>query len=156
MKTQIVIIFTLVLFAGMISSCTKDSIKEGSTKEVNNAENTSNSKTSVSITISWTKWGLKKNDCNSGNGLCHFKISIETGGDDEKSAIVQFDDGGNPFIEILVDETTVFNEENTNFLIEDNLFAWDEEGTKYMLPAGEYELNESIGEMGGYTIPVIY
>ena len=155
MKNNIVIIFALVLFAGMVSSCTKDSeTEEVSTKKTNNKEELSNSKVSVTITVSWDKWGTKKYGCKKGFGLCNFKISFESG-DPEKSATVQFDkEGNNPFIEVLVDEFTVFNEGNHLFLIEDDLYTLDEEGTEYVLPAGEYELDESIGEMGGYTIPV--
>lgn len=150
-------IIAIASAALIFNSCQKEEQLENQlqTKPINSQLN--NEKGKVVITVSWDCWGLKKYDCAHGAGLCRFKISIEYEEAEKIAASTFYDDKGNLFAEVLVDEELVnqFEGEDYSLYIEEDLYSEASDGTLYMIPKGAYELNPDMGKLGGYVIPLL-
>ncbi|MDR1345101.1 MAG: hypothetical protein LBK03_00160 [Bacteroidales bacterium] len=108
--------------------------------------------------IWWDEWGRKKKNCD-GAGLCNFHISlrIEEIKEENHTILYYGDDNeeGRMYADILIDNYFQFDEEGTDFYIDEDLYSQDQYGQLYMIPAGQYRFNKGLGKLGGYTIPVI-
>lgn len=150
-------IIAIASSALIFNSCQKEELLKNQlqTKPINSQ--ISNEKGKVTITISWDCWGRKKFDCLKGAGLCNFRISVEYEETEKITASTFYDDEGNLFAEILVDEELVkqFEEGDYSLYIEENLYSEASDGTVYMIPEGVYEMNPDMGKLGGYIIPLL-
>jgi hypothetical protein len=159
-KIGVIALGILVVAGGLFfNSCQKE--KKVSTSEQSIQHPTK--KGGVTITMTWTKWGRKAKGCD-GAGLCYFTITIKK----LKSNIAPnsatlysiedyYDDDVivNMYADILIDANYVFDKDGTSFYIDSDLSNYDDRGYKYVIPCGTYPFNPDLGELGGYTIPVI-
>jgi len=136
------------LFAIGFAACEKSGVEQ------NTLGNQISERAEITIVISWDEWGRKSKDCN-GAGLCNFKIEVEKVEDVfGKIAYVKKDLNGNYYIDVAIDKDFEFQDSDKLFYIDEDIINVDTNGVKYILPKGNYKFNSSIGQLGGYRIPV--
>lgn len=149
--------FTAVALALVFTSCQKEEIntKEIKSKTINTNDN-STEKVSivVGIKIVWDEWGRANHNCRKA-GLCNIRIeTIEIELGFGKSAPIIIGENEEMYIEVLVDSDLDFGNSSTNFYIDNDIFA--EHGDDvYKVESGVFEIDYSLGPLGGYTIPIV-
>ncbi len=95
--------------------------------------------------------------CQCGLGVCQIQVCIP--GCPKGSSNFQFEISQE---ELITDPSLTFELNNpldkkfdTNFYVNVDQVAFDNEGTSYKIPEGIYPIDYSIGDFGGYTIPFI-
>lgn len=145
-NASILILFFLILFI----SCSKNS-----SVNINNDEITN--KTAMSAgppwRWEWDEWGRKKKLCE-GNGLCNFRRK-QSFIPAEKSSLIYENTDGTKYVIVLVDSDLVYEDGTLNLHIdEDMVHIAEEDGSICRVNAGVYEIDSSLGTMGGYVIPI--
>ncbi len=100
--------------------------------------------------------GRKSKKCN-GFGICElvafgFTIIELPPKPEELKANVYESDDGNYFAELILNE--LYDSEDTTFYVDEEILASDENANQYIIKAGNYVLDSSMGEYGGYSIDI--
>lgn len=108
----------------------------------------------MGIKIVWDDWGRANHNCRKA-GLCNIRIeTVEIEFGFGKSAPIFTDEDGNMFAEVLVDGDLEFEGASTDFYIDEDIIA-EYEDELYRVQAGVFEIDDSMGTMGGYKIPIL-
>ena len=123
----------------------------------------------ISIIIFSVRIARPSLDCNKGFGFCNFRwfpILKEFKAEQarrsdlyENSFIVQVDAQGNKFVDVELAESssTLDTKKLQPLVVEEQLESYATVNNKeelMVVPKGTYQFNSSIGEFGGYRIPI--
>ncbi len=105
--------------------------------------------------FTWDDWGRKESDCRSGRGLCNFRleeirIDIGFGG----ACPINTDNNGNMWVDIAITPDMPVENDNDNFWIDEDINYTMPNEDVYTVFAGSYQKINSIGDEGGYRIPL--
>ncbi|PWH81225.1 hypothetical protein [Brumimicrobium oceani] len=151
---KVILKLMIVVLVLVFNSCQKQEIVKNEMLSKTISINENNEKVSiiVGMRIRWDEWGRANHDCGKA-GLCNIRvdtIEITIG----KSAPIIVGEDGGMYIEVLVDSDLIFEDSSTDFYIDEDLFA--EQGDNlYKIESGVFEIDYSLGSLGGYKIPVI-
>ncbi len=151
-KLKYGVLFLAIVGIGF-TSCEKEEINHPESTKNSQFEETLESRIVIGFYFTWDEWGRKDEDCQ-GKGLCNFRletIEIEIG---HCTPVLTHGANGNMYIEILADEDLVSQNSNSNFYIDEDIYDQFNNET-YKVPAGVYQINPNLGNVGGYVIPLI-
>lgn len=138
----------------LMTSCNKSKIEvQGAPVAIEQELGTSSNKDVVTIYwFTWDGWGRKSKDCDGG-GLCNFRLEeIEIG---FNVAPVYTDTEGNSWVDIEITDGMPAEYDYAFFPVDEDIISLAADGETFVLPAGLYPLDESIGSAGGYKLPLI-
>ncbi len=147
-------LFLALVGIGVVS-CEKEEVKIDTYEMTSTAELNEFQKSLIVIGFyfTWDEWGRKSENCRKA-GLCDFRletIEIEVG---HSTPVITNGTNGNMYVEILADEDLEYQNSNLNFFIDEDLYA-DFNNESYKVPAGVYQIDNNLGTMGGYVLPLI-
>lgn len=137
------------------ASCEKKNVKIDTKENISTSglNETQKSRIVVGFYFTWDEWGRKNENCRKA-GLCNFRIEtieIEVG---HSTPVITNGINGNMYVEILADGDLEYQNTNLDFFIDEDLYSNFNNET-YKVPAGVYQIDNNLGTMGGYTIPLI-
>lgn len=155
MKKLIYGAFFLAIVGIVFASCKKEEVKIDASKNNFTSEINESAETRdvvVGFYFTWDEWGRKSYGCKKG-GLCKFRLeTIKVGFG--YSAPVITDVNNQMSVQVLADLALDNQDSNKDFFVDEDLFAnFDNE--IYKVPAGVYPIDNALGTMGGYVLPLI-
>lgn len=155
-KSSMLFVMTM-LIALSIVSCTKDADDLSTSENLIEQENPEFKEIVVGFYFTWDEWGRKKFNCRKG-GLCNFRleeITIDIEFEFGFGVPVQTGNNGDHWADIPITESMPADYHYEIFPIDEDIHYTMEDGDTFMVPAGMYPRIETIGEEGGYRLPII-
>lgn len=110
----------------------------------------------LNISFSWY-WHRKKYNCMRGWGICGFTIDIKPGSKGENcnaTDIYQTSDG-NYIVFLEAPQDAPFDDESKRLYVDEDITETGLDGNYLTIAAEAYQFDETIGNHGGYEIPLI-
>jgi len=122
-------------------------------------ESAPNGGTPKRLRCTWTEWGRVKKGCDGG-GLCSWNCEWEDVPVEHPLGTV-FNDfakvnpNGDFYLEIPITNSMPAENNYLTLPVDEDIYYTSTTGDTWLMEAGEYPLDPSIGSQGGYLVPLI-
>jgi hypothetical protein len=111
------------------------------------------------LRCTWTDWGRAKKGCDGG-GLCNWDCEWEDVPVDNPASTI-FNDfakrtsTGDYYLEIPISSSMPAENNYQTFPVDEDIYYTSSTGDIWLMEAGEYPIDLTIGNQGGYNVPLI-